>query len=825
MKAIIMAGGEGTRLRPLTCGQPKPMMPVANRPMMEHIVELLKKHQINHIGVTLQYLPDAIRDHFGNGSEFGAQMRYYVEKMPLGTAGSVKNAQDFLNETFVVISGDCLTDFDLTEAIDFHRKNGAMATLVLKQVDCPLEYGVVITDRDGRVTQFLEKPGWGEVFSDTVNTGIYILEPEVLNYFEPGQKFDFSQDLFPLLLKEKQPLFGVVLTGYWCDIGNLQQYVQAHQDILTGKVQVNFSGKQIEPGVWVGAGSDIGPGVKLEGPLLIGRECKIESKAGIDKFSVLGYGCIVKEQATVKRSVIWNHVYLGCRSAVRGAVLGNRVQVQANASVYEGSVVGNDSTIKERGLLKPDVKLWPNKLVETGAVVHSSLVWGTNSIKNIFGVEGISGLSNIEITPEFAARVGAAWGAILGQQARVGISADHYPGSLMIKEALKSGLQSAGARVLDFGLAVTPVHRFAVRHTQCQGGVHVMMSSRGPDKATMLITNEKGINISRGKERKIESALAREDFHRADAAQIKESTAVTNITQAYIQAISRQIDERALQQAGYRLVLAYDRANLDEFVTVLSNDLGLNIENLASAEESGPQSWAVRLEQLPVLTKAVVDQQAQAGAIIDANAERLVLVDEQGRIIKEGLLTALIALVILKEQGGAVVVPVTAPGTVDALARRYGGKVIRTKTSLPDFLDKLLTADTGPNNLSQYLLNFDALACLFKIMEYCAREKTSLAELVAEIPEFFLDKREVPVSWSAKGRVIRNLIEEPAGKLELLDGVKVYHEDGWVLVLPDPEEPLCRVFSEGTSMEIAESLADFYIGKIHRITGAAPISG
>src|SRR5690554_6704997 len=196
MKAVIMAGGEGTRLRPLTCNLPKPMVPILNKPMMEHIIKLLKRHQITDIASTLWYLPRDVTDYFGDGSDFGVKMEYYVEEEPLGTAGSVKNAEQFLDETFIVVSGDSLTDIDLTKAVEFHRANNAVATLVLTKVSNPLNYGIVITAEDGRIRQFLEKPSWSEVFSDTVNTGIYVLEPEVLQLFDKGQNFDFSKDLF-----------------------------------------------------------------------------------------------------------------------------------------------------------------------------------------------------------------------------------------------------------------------------------------------------------------------------------------------------------------------------------------------------------------------------------------------------------------------------------------------------------------------------------------------------------------------------------------------------------------------------------------------------
>ncbi len=822
MKAIIMAGGEGSRLRPLTCGRPKPMMPVVNKPMMEHIVQLLRKHDITSIGATLQYLPEHIRDYFGNGSHLDVHMRYYLEEVPLGTAGSVKNAQEFLDETFVVISGDALTDLDLSQAIEFHRRKGAVATLVLTQVDCPLEFGVVITDRDGRITQFLEKPGWGEVFSDTVNTGIYILEPEVLNYFGPGKKFDFSKDLFPILLKEKQPLFGVTLSGYWCDIGNLQQYVQAQQDCLTGKVDVAIPGTQAAPGIWVGENTRIDDRAQVNGPVLLGDNCRVAADVVLDAYSVIGNGCLVQDQATIKRSVLWDNVYVGPRSAIRAAVIGSRVKVKANASVYEGSVVGSDSTLKERVILKPDVKLWPGKVVETGATVESSLVWGTVKAKNLFGIEGITGLANIEITPEFASKVGAAYGANLGLGTRVGVSSDSYPASRMIKEALASGLQSAGAEVLDFGKGITPMHRFAVRAFNCKTGIHVRLSSRHWEKMNLLFTNEQGGNISRGQERKIESTLAREDARRVEARRILPITTVPEAAEAYLSNLVGDINIEAVRGAGKHLKMFYNPTNLDPFVTKAMETLGITADNLEDGQTiSAPRDWHSYFESLNDLITAVKEHGSAAGAVLDPNGDHLIIVDEQGNVVSEDRLTALISLILLKEQAGPVIVPVTAPGAIEELAGRYKGTVVRTKTSQQDFLDKIIIHNSQEGGqLSRHLMNFDGLSALLRILEFCAKEGISLQELIQEIPDFYLDKKEIEVPWEAKGRVIRRLIEDPTGKMELLDGVKVYHPEGWALVLPDPEEPVCRVFTEGVSMEAAEELTHFYTSKINEIAGA-----
>jgi mannose-1-phosphate guanylyltransferase / phosphomannomutase len=224
MKAVVMAGGEGSRLRPLTIRRPKPMVPIAGKPVMEHILNLLKRHGITEVVVTVQYLASNIEDYFGNGSQLGMHITYSREDVPLGTAGSVKNAEDQLTEPFLVISGDALTDYDLTDIIAYHNEKKSLATLLLAHVHNPLEYGVIITNEDGHITQFLEKPSWGEVFSDTINTGIYVLDPKIFTYFEANKQFDFSQELFPMMLKQGDPIYGYVAPkGYWCDVGNLSE--------------------------------------------------------------------------------------------------------------------------------------------------------------------------------------------------------------------------------------------------------------------------------------------------------------------------------------------------------------------------------------------------------------------------------------------------------------------------------------------------------------------------------------------------------------------------------------------------------------------------
>ena len=321
MKAIVMAGGKGTRLRPLTCKQPKPMVPIATRPMMEYIIELLRRYNFTDIGVTLFYLPEVISNYFGEGEDFGVSLKYFIEETPLGTAGSVKNAEEFLDQTFLVISGDALTDINLQAALDFHREKEALVTIVLTRVSNPLDYGVVITDEEGRIKRFLEKPGWGEVFSDTVNTGIYLIEPEVFQYYDKDKAVDFSKDLFPLLLASGKPLYGYIAEGYWSDVGNLHQYRQANYDLLAGKIKFSPPGQEISSGIWAGEGTEIDQDSILEPPIVLGRYVRIRKGVKIGKYSVLGDHCLVNDNSSIKRSILWNHTYLGFETELRGSIL------------------------------------------------------------------------------------------------------------------------------------------------------------------------------------------------------------------------------------------------------------------------------------------------------------------------------------------------------------------------------------------------------------------------------------------------------------------------------------------------------------------------
>jgi mannose-1-phosphate guanylyltransferase/phosphomannomutase len=356
MKAVLMAGGFGTRIQPLTINMPKPMIPLVNQPIMLHIIELLKKHGIDELVLLLYHQPEIIKNFFGDGSEFGVRITYVTPLEDFGTAGAVKAAAKYLDERFLIISGDLLTDFDLSEVIKFHEEKKAKATITLTSVKDPLQFGVVITDKEGRITKFLEKPGWGEVFSDTINTGIYVLEPEVLDMIPEGENRDWSKDIFPAMLAENAPLFGCSLSGYWADIGNTDAYLEACHDITQNRVQILTMEKPIKTEgseVFLGEEALVASGdySQLEGMVVLGDNTHVLGDARLKNCTV-GRNCVIEGGSELEDAVLWDNVYLrkGCR--IKGAVLGNNVRAGQGVTIEEGAIIGDETNIGDEAFIK-----------------------------------------------------------------------------------------------------------------------------------------------------------------------------------------------------------------------------------------------------------------------------------------------------------------------------------------------------------------------------------------------------------------------------------------------------------------------------------------
>ncbi len=823
MQAVIMAGGFGTRLRPLTNNIPKPMIPMANRPMMEHIVDLVRAHGMTDLVTLLYFQPETIERHFGDGADFGVRMTYLTATEDYGTAGAVKFAAPRLEGPCLVISGDVLTDFDLTQAIAFHRAQGAIATVVLTRVENPLQYGLVITDDEGRITRFLEKPTWSEVFTDTVNTGIYILEPEALEFIPPRTEFDFSRDLFPLLMREGRPLYGYVATGYWRDVGDLIEYRLAHRDILAGAVKVNVPGSRVEGmdrAIWLGEGSRVDFTAALRGAVLVGRHARVDANARITN-SVIGDRCVIREGASISDSVLWGDVRVGRGAVLSENVVGTGSEVRARARLFEGALIADHCRIGEDSVVKADVKVWPQKVVEEGATLSTSLVWGSKWSRSLFGAYGVTGLANMEISPEFAAKLGACFGATLRERAIVRTSRDPHRASRMINRALICGFLSAGVDVHDLRVTPVPLVRYKMGAQGALAGIHVRRSPFDPELVDLKFFDERGLDISSNRERSIERLFFREDFRRAGVESVGRLSFPEYDVEYYLDGVRHFVDPAALQGRRPKMVIDYSYGSSSTVFPAILGDLGCEVIALNAYIDEGrltktDEEFRRALHQLSEIVRTLG---ADLGVLMDAGAEKIFLVDDKGDLVPDDLALCLVTLLVLRTQPkGAIGVPITASSALDDLARAHGVPLVRTRLAPRALMETAARDDVvfvgdgmGGYIFSRFQPAFDGMLATAKLLEMLAHEGARLHELIRQIPQRFTVRDQVSCPWERKGAVMRRLLEATRHeRVDLTDGVKVVRDDEWAVLYPDQDRAAFHLVAEAPSRARAETLAGAY---------------
>jgi mannose-1-phosphate guanylyltransferase / phosphomannomutase len=809
-----MAGGEGTRLRPLTSNQPKPMVPIVGKPCMEHILELLREHGFEDVVVTVAFLPQAIRTYFGDGTSLGLNIQYSVEESPLGTAGSVRLASDALDETFLVISGDALCDIDLRRLVDVHKEKGAAVTIGLKSVENPLEFGIVVTDEDGKVERFLEKPSWGQVFSDTINTGIYVLEPEVLKHVPTDRPYDFSKELFPLLLEMGRPIYGCVCDGYWQDIGNLDQYRQANFDALDERVRLNIPGLKIRGDVWIGEGVEIDDVEGVEGPAFIGNYVRISPEASVGPYTVLGAATTLRERGRVSRTVLDASCYIGRSAVVEGAIIGRNCDIRAHARIHEGVAIGDQVTIGDQSVIYPGVRIYPYKEVDYGAQIFESLIWESRGTTRVFAQDGVVGLVNVDLTPEIALRFGAALGTALKRGARVVASRESAPAYRMIKRALISGLHSTGVNVADLRTLPAPVGKHLLKTQGYDAAFHVGASTIDPEAVQIRLFERPGIALSAGMQKEVEKHFTRQELRRVPFGDVGSITYPARARDSYASDLLADLDTDAIRERGFRIVVDYGYSAGSFVLPLVLGPLG--VEAVTShAFESDTGSTPGRLtETIDQAQRLVAAVNADFGAVFDRSAERIYLIDERGREVRpDQSLLLYLKLLSAKDEGGKVVVPITATSQVEEVV---GGRfeVVRTPASLPDLThaaagDGVVFAGApgGGYVFPGFLPAYDAIAALCKLLELLAPVADPLSKLVSELPRPTLLHRQVPCPWALKGAVMRVLNERYAdGNVDTTDGIKIFDARGWVQVLPDGDEPTIHLYAEGETPAESEEL-------------------
>ncbi len=826
MKAVIMAGGFGTRLRPLTCNTPKPMVPLMNKPMMAHIVALLRTHGITDLLASLYYQPEVISSYFGDGSKFGVTMRYVRADADYGTAGSVRNGTYGMHERIMVISGDVLTDFDLTAAVRYHEARKANATIVLTHAKNPLAFGVVITDADGRITRFLEKPSWGEVFSDTINTGIYILEPDVLEMVPYREEYDFSKDLFPLLLRQNAGLYGYVSDGYWRDIGNLNEYQDAHIDALNGAVRVDIEGTK-RGATYIGEGTRVPEStLHVSGTVVLGRNCSIGEGVSLSN-AVIGDNCVIGPGARITNSVIWNDVVIGHSVEMSYDVIGTRCSVGEKTVIAENAFIADGCWIGRNARLSANVKLWPEKVVEEGAVVSRSLVWEDKWLRELFTQSRVTGLSNVEMNPEFGAKLGAAYGSFIGAGKTVVTCRDSDNVSRMMNRALICGLISAGLNTYDLRAISIPLLRHELSSGKESGGIHVRRSPFDKNLTDIIFFDSNGKDLPGSKTKNIERLFFGEEYARAPREKVGEISFPERTTEVYKEKFISSLDIEAISRRKFRVVIDYSNGIASTIFPIILGSFDCQV--VALNAHLDPRRLTRDREEfdhsVKQLAHIVTSLSYDLGCLIDAGGEKLFIVNERGQAVDSDRLLTVVADMFMQTHPGtnAIAVPITSSGEIDLIAARRGVRVVKTRNSHLAMMEaasdknvRFVGGTKGGFIFTDFFFATDAMYSVAKMLEMMAKADKRLGEFDAAIAALANAKRNVNCSWEHKGKVMRRIMQDSEGlQRDLVDGVKVYFDGGSsVLLIPDTERPLFHINAEAPTQDTADRVATDYERKV-----------
>ena len=755
MKAVIIAGGQGSRLRPLTERLPKPMARLCGRPIVEYILELLAQNGVSESILTLQYLPEVIRAHFPEGDFAGMALSFVEEDTPLGTAGSVKHAVGETAEPVLIISGDALCDFPLQEAVETHKKSGASVTLVTTKVGDPREYGLVLADESGKITGFVEKPSFAQATSELANTGIYILSPEAVNMIPEGEKYDFASDLFPRMLADGMLLQSCALSGYWCDIGDLSAYRRAQKDLLDGKVRCHLAGERDYAGNIL-AGRRPSGKYELIPPVYIGAGVQIGDNAVVNAGSVLDDGVTVSSGATVSEAVLLPRCVIGARAGVLSSVVCADASVKSKATLLEGTAVGEGAVIGAKAVVRAGVRIAGGAKVNDGSVV-SDHITARGGAACSFDDEGLCGEIGVEITPEVAVRVGCAVGTIARGRA-VGVATSDLRCSKVLGAALIAGIRSTGTPVLDFGGAFEALFGFAMAYNALGLGVYLCAG----EQSTIKVACDAGLPATRKIEREIEQALSRGEFARAPKEGYGDCVDMSGIGVMYLTELLRLAPDGL---SGMSASVRSENKTVRRILTDVLQKLGCDVSGGGIQLNISENGMSLALAQDNVSVSR--HRAAAAWCMAQFEQERDVAVEND------------------------------FPRALEAFAAQRGRRVYRYLLCPADGSDS-----EGRKIAAKQQCMRDGLMLSVSLLDYMRRHGISLRELDAMIPAFSTEEAVVQIDLPP-ARILAGLSPEQAG-----EGVLLRQDRGVVLLRPRKLGGAIRVFAEAANWETAKELCD-----------------
>jgi len=829
MKAVILAGGFGTRLRPLTVNIPKPMVPIMNIPMLEHTINHLKKHNMKDITIMLFFQPEVITSYLGDGSRFGVKIKYVTSDRDLGTAGCLTTAYNELkSDQFLVISGDLLTNFDLTDAISFHNKKHALATIVLTHVKDPLRYGIVITDNEGRVKKMLEKPSWGEVFSDAINAGIYIFDQQIFSYIPKDTNYDASKNLFTDLLEKKEKIYGHIANGYWRDIGTLAEYRHTHEDILKGDIDCEIRGERrgnIGRDIWIGKNVKIDPSAVLRESVVIGDNCIIKEGVEIAN-SVIGSDCYIDSGAKIVKSIIWDKNTIEKEVDIKEAVLGTGNKIRWKAYIGVGAVISDNCFIGKETIIQPEVKLWPNKKVDDFSTVSSSLIWGERWSNHLFDAYGITAVANKELTPEIGAKIGAAYASAMPAGGYVLVSRDYHRSSFMIERSMMAGILSAGVNIYDMRIMPLSVTKYVGKSLKVPG-FHIRKSPYDEKMLDIKFFDSDGLDTSFSWEKSIESSFFREEYRRAENDKVGTILYPPRALEYYREGFMHSVDVEKIKEKKFKIIIDYSYSSA---VNIFPSILGeLNCEVIALNAHTDES----RLTRTPEMVKESLDRlaemvktlKASAGVMIDAGCQKIFIVDDKGRaLLNDQALMTMTRLFLNKNKKSTIAVPVNVTNKIEGMVSKLGGKLIRVGTTYRAMMKAsdtkqadFVAEEKGGYIFSEFEPSFDAMMSTVKFLELLAYYGKPLSKLVDEVPDYSKLAEEIPVPLEIRGTLMKQLIAMKKSGAGDIEGIQFREKGGRALVIPDNDRPVFHIYAEAKTSKSTKALLKKYINCLKKI--------
>ncbi len=825
MKAVVMAGGFGSRIQPLTHSTPKPMLPLFNRPMMEHTMLKLRDLGITEFIVLLYYKPEIIKEYFKDGSEKGMNISYVTPDDDYGTAGAVKKAQELIgDENFVIISGDVVTDFDFEKMFEFHKAKKSKLTITLTKVENPLQFGVVITDYEGKIEKFLEKPSWGEVFSDTINTGIYIIEPEILDEIPVNENYDFGKDLFPSLMSGDVTLWGYDAKGYWRDVGNPESYREVYEDVFSKKVSLSKKGEALnypDGTLYIEEVIELDPSIEIIGDVCIGKNVTIGKNVKL-KNSVIGDNCVIEDRCKISNSAIWNNVQIGKNGIYDSCVICSDNKIEKNVTAKAGLILAEGCDVGQLVSFEKDVIIWPDKKIEDASIVSSSLILGSKYKNSIFEAGKVTGKTNIELSCDMATKLAEALASQLPVGCRVMVSRDYHRSSLMLIRAFISGLMSAGISIIDAkGTPISVMRHDLYASDDIIAGVHFMQDI-DPASTKILFFSEEALYIDSNLSKTIERAFFRESFRRVDFQQIGQIQDANYSNTRYKKAIYKAVDKQLLDRDSFRIAVDLTHGMLNRVYPEILNYIGVNniLINAYQDEQKLINQDNLIKRSKEDIEKMVKNLELDIGFVIYPSGQKLTIVCDKGTALDRqlGLLCVLYLYNRDKEEKRKVFLPVWAPDVMDKMFENLiitRGQYSNFKANQLKEYD-LVAALEGSFAFTNFSLHRDSTYASLKIMEMLIKQDIKLSKILEEIQPFYYKSLKVECNQSLKGKMMRKFLEDAKDKdASLIDGVKIWiNKDAWILMIPDQYTDNLNLYIQAKDDKEGDIILSEYLEKI-----------